>query len=226
MTRLLGIGLILDMDGVLIDSVPAHENAFCQTLESFGITQIDYAQLAGKSTPDVFLGILSHSLGLTGEKLQTEVRRATAMKRRIFRDQGRDQVQEAGGLKDFLDFIRNQKISYGIASSASAENVAFFGKKFGFLEGACFAFSEQDCAKAKPDPAIYHLAKSHLAKDNILPKNMIVLEDAESGVRAANAADLRVWALGQVLECRTVEAFVEKRFLMLSEVLEHLRCLA
>src|SRR5262250_1468317 len=106
--------IVFDMDGVLIDSHPAHRAAWREFLKSVGIDAGDRELefiLEGRTRNE----ILRHFLGdLSDETLQAHGKR----KDEIFRSM-EHQIQPLGGVLGFLSKLEMAGISGAVATSAS-----------------------------------------------------------------------------------------------------------
>jgi HAD superfamily hydrolase (TIGR01509 family) len=60
-----------------------------------------------------------------------------------------------------------------------------------------FTISNEDVARAKPDPEIYNLA---IGRFGIAPSECLIIEDNDHGIRAAQAAGAHVLAVDDVNE--------------------------
>jgi beta-phosphoglucomutase len=177
------LGVVFDMDGVVIDSHPAHREAwhgFLRTLNRDVCDhELDYI-LDGRKRED----ILRHFLGeLSTEQLHQYGQRKDA----FFRKQI-CQVKSMPGLVDFLEQLRDAMIPMAIATSGSARRTHSTLEQLELRKYFREIVTANDVVASKPDPAIYRLACHRLS---VLPHRAVAFEDAYSGVRAAKAAGLK-----------------------------------
>ncbi len=175
--------VIFDMDGVIVDSHPAHRVAWRHFLHDLGREvsdqDLDFI-LDGRKRRD----ILRHFLG---ELSETELLEHGKRKDEFFQRSGL-QVQPIPGIGEFVRRLKKSKILTAVATSASLDRTQ--STLTGLHLRGCFnaIITSNDIAEGKPDPAIYRLACKRL---NTLPEQAIAIEDAVSGIRAARGAGLR-----------------------------------
>jgi beta-phosphoglucomutase len=176
-------GIIFDMDGVLIDSHPVHRHAWHAFLATLGreITddQLDFI-LEGRRREE----ILRHFLGdLPPETIAEYGRR----KDRIF-EANFDRVQLMPGVEDFLEKLESAGLRIGVATSASSRRTRETLRRLKLNGVFSTVVTGDDVCAGKPDPALYRLAAKRM---DCFPADLMALEDAACGVRAARAAGMR-----------------------------------
>lgn len=192
-------GLIFDMDGVLVDSMPAHARALAVLCERFGGAEDwdgDVGQFAGRGPEDVFRVLLPKQMEELGiDALNDE-------KERIYREIYGPEAELMPSLVEFLEGVKAQGIKCSVGSSGCFENVDMVWK-------ACELdrwFEERVCANdvtyCKPSPEIFLTAAERLG---LQPEECIVFEDALSGVEAARAAGMKVVTLTTTLPRKQLE---------------------
>jgi HAD superfamily hydrolase (TIGR01509 family) len=175
-------GVIFDMDGVVIDSHPVHRRAWSQFLQSidqpFTDEQLDFI-LEGRRRDE----ILRHFLGDIPEE---QVARYGELKESFFRRN----VEEVGlmpGVSRLLSELQAAGLKSALATSASSRRTYETLARLGLEEFFAAVLTGDDVMAGKPDPEIYLSACRILG----LPaEQLMVLEDAPCGVRAARAAGL------------------------------------
>lgn len=176
-------GVVFDMDGVIIDSHPAHRMAWKIFLQSVGREtrdeELDFILDGCKRAQ-----ILKHFLGdLDPEQIVEYGNRKDELLHKCAYA-----VRPMPGILDFLDHLSQAGIPSAVATSASRR------RAFGTLEelglSHCFRaiVTGDDVAASKPDPAIYQLAAQRLEES---PERLLAVEDAVSGVKSARAAGMR-----------------------------------
>src|SRR5271154_6581979 len=176
-------GVVFDMDGVIIDSHPAHRLAWKAFLESLGREtrdeELDFI-LDGYKRAE----ILKHFLGELAPEQIVEYgnRKDELLQKHI------DAVQPMPGVVEFLGHLSEAGLASAVATSASRR------RAFGTLEelglARCFhtIVTGDDVTAGKPDPAIYQLAAERMQES---PERLLAVEDAVSGVKSARAAGMR-----------------------------------
>lgn len=182
MRRLLLRGAVFDMDGVLVDSHPAHRLAWKQFLRDMGKdvpdSELDFI-MDGRKRED----ILVHFLGLLTEAQSQEYGR---QKSELF-SRIASEIVPIAGVEDFIEHLDREDIPMAIATSATSNRALFTLKRQGWLNRFRAVVTGDDVPQGKPHPAIYQLACERL---HCLPENTLAFEDAPSGVRAAKSAGL------------------------------------
>lgn len=179
--------VIFDLDGVVVDSHPVHKQTWKEFFRSLG-KNIPDRELAfvveGQKRED----ILRHFLGdLTAE----QVKYYGARKEALFRDSVHE-LRTIRGLSEFLDCLDAARLPMALASSASRGRAGYMLDRLDLRRRFRVVVTGDDVAKGKPDPAIFRLAAQGL---NIDPANILVCEDAVSGVEAAKQAGMKCLAI-------------------------------
>ena len=176
-------GVVFDMDGVIIDSHPAHRLAWKAFLESLGREtrdeELDFI-LDGYKRAE----ILEHFLG----KLAPEQIAEYGNRKDELLQKRNDAVQPMPGVVEFLGHLSEAGIPSAVATSASRRRALGTLKEIGLA--CCFhtIVTGDDVPSGKPDPGIYRLAAERLQES---PEHLLAVEDAASGVKSARAAGLR-----------------------------------
>jgi HAD superfamily hydrolase (TIGR01509 family) len=175
--------VVFDMDGVLIDSHPAHRAAWGEFLLMMGRTASE-SELAFILEGRTRNEILHHFFGkLRSEELQEYGKR----KDEIFRGIER-QIVPVRGVLDFIKELGHRNIPMAVATSASEIRTFSTVERLGL--GGCFeaVITASDVLAGKPDPMVYRLACERMG---IAPQKVVAFDDARAGVEAAKAAGMR-----------------------------------
>jgi beta-phosphoglucomutase len=180
-------GMIFDMDGVIVDSHPIHIRAwkrlFCSLSKPVSDDELEFI-LDGHRREQ----ILRHYLGdVSSDKLQEY----GVAKDKLFREEANG-LQTVPGLVSFLTTLEQSRIKKAVATSARRERAEFLLTQLGIVQHFATIVAADDLAEDKPDPHIFRLAGKRLGID---PANLLVAEDAISGVKAAKAAGMRCLAV-------------------------------
>jgi beta-phosphoglucomutase len=175
-------GVILDMDGVIIDSHPAHRRAWQNFLASSGKsvseTELNYI-LDGRKRSE----ILRHFFGELSEQEIVEY----GNRKDEFFQRASLEVTPIPGVLDFLKQMKQQGIALAVATSASRTRTRSTLWQLRLTRGFKVIITGDDVREGKPDPAIYRVACQGLG---ILPEHALAIEDAMSGIRAAKGAGI------------------------------------
>jgi len=182
-------GVILDMDGVLVDSERFTHEAAVRLFAEKCVT-IHYEDV------DAFVGSgEDHILGGVAEKygVSLDLPRDKARMYAIYLELIRGQLQPLPGVYRFLDECRRRGLKLAVASSADSVKVDGNLHELG-LTPDCFdaLVTGSDVLRKKPAPDIFLTAAQRLQ----LPTAVcLVVEDAVVGVLAAKGAGARCLAL-------------------------------
>jgi HAD superfamily hydrolase (TIGR01509 family) len=175
-------GVIFDMDGVLVDSHAVHRKAWRMFFKTLGRdladSEMDFI-LDGRKRGD----ILRHFLGNCPDVEFEELGRR---KDCIF-GQMRLDVAPIPGAVRMVRELHQRGLVLALATSASRSRAHSTLLDMGLLD--CFQqiATGEDVLLGKPDAAIYQLARHRTGVD---AENLLAVEDAISGIRAAVGADL------------------------------------
>ena len=185
-----GLGLIFDLDGVVVDSMPLHTLAWLRYLEELGISREDVAaQMHGRRNDEIIREFL-------GPDVRDEVVfEHGAAKERLFREMmGADLAQFlVPGIADFLARANTHAGAGGVpvalATNAEPANVEFVLDGTDLRRWFQAVVDGSQVRNPKPAPDIYLAAA---AKLGLPARNCIVFEDSPTGIAAARAAGMRV----------------------------------
>jgi len=183
------LALILDMDGVIVDSNPVHRQVWAAYNRRFGIETDEALQqrMYGRRNDDIVRDFFGEHLTLA------EARAHGAAKERLFRETIGPVLNEAlvPGLREFLERHRHQPL--GLASNAEPENVAFLLDTARLRPYFRAVVDGHQVARPKPHPDIYLRAAELLGTS---PRDCVVFEDSFTGIDAARAAGMAVVGVG------------------------------
>jgi beta-phosphoglucomutase len=182
-----GLGLVFDMDGVLIHSNPVHVRAWEIFNRRYGLetTPAMLRQMYGRRNDEL---IREFFPGLTAE----EVDARGAAKEELYREMVGARIEEilVPGLHPFLESHRHHPMA--VASNAEPANVAFVLNRGRLREFFRVVVDGQQVGHPKPHPEIYQRTAALLG---VPPQDCVVFEDSLLGVQAARAAGSRVVGL-------------------------------
>lgn len=177
--------LILDMDGVIINSNPLHRAAWAEYSRRHGIETTEEMQtrMYGRRNDEIVRDFLGAHL------TDAEVFEHGAAKERLYRELMEPRLPEAlvPGVREFI--TRHANLPMALATNAEPANVDFV------LDGArlrnFFAaiVDGHQVGRPKPHPEIYLRAADLLG---VAPEFCVVFEDSTTGVEAGLAAGMRV----------------------------------
>lgn len=178
-------GLIFDLDGTLVNSMPTHFTAWCKALDEHGAPgifpeDIFYA-MGGRPTKDIVKE-------LNGEmNLSLDPDTVALSKRAAFLEL-LDDIEIVAPVVEFA------KENYGevpmaVATGGTRRIAEKTLKALGLYNLFQTVVTADDVTCGKPDPEIFLKAASII---NVAPKECVAFEDAAPGIIAARAAGMTV----------------------------------
>jgi beta-phosphoglucomutase len=182
-------GLIFDMDGVLVDSMPLHFQVWQEFAREhkLAIPDKELRHLVdARRNVEIFPVLMGRDLA------KPELEELARKKERRYLDLADSRLREVPGSRAFLDKALMAGIPMGLATAASESNVSLVMNERGFRKYFRFVLTARDVEKGKPDPEVYFKAAKSLGLD---AADCLVFEDALLGVKAAKAAGCPCLAL-------------------------------
>jgi HAD superfamily hydrolase (TIGR01509 family) len=194
-------GVIFDMDGVLCDSEPFIAEAACRMFaETYGVKAAheDFRPFVGTGE-NRFIGGVAEKYGV-----KIEITRDKARVYAIYLEIIQGRLEPLPGAREFIAECRRRKLKLAVATSA--DRIKLDGNLTQIrIPLATFdaIVTGDDVQKKKPDPEIFLLAAKRLG---LPPVECLVVEDAESGVRAGKAAGSRCLGLTTTYNAQALTA--------------------
>ncbi len=180
--------VIFDFDGVVLDSEPQHQEAFRRLFEKHGV--------AFSETPDDFTGIPARDnirrvyrkagIPLSDTQMDALNHERDTLYLAVMQETG---VRTLPGAKQLLASLTSKKIPVALASSTNSAVLAKLLPLIRLQDAFDAVVGGDHVARGKPAPDIFLKAAEELG---VPPRHCIVIEDANAGVQAANAAGMRV----------------------------------
>jgi len=178
---------IFDMDGTLVDNNPYHFKTWKQLFEEYNRVEV---------TPELYNEKLSGVPGMVimrnffgDDYTEEQMTQMFADKTRNYKEAYAPYVAPINGLERFLTELKNAGVKLAVASSATAANIEFILSKLPLNNLFDAVIDGPRVSKAKPNPDIFLKAAEDMG---IRPENCVVFEDSLSGVKAGNAAGMKV----------------------------------
>ena len=175
-------GIIFDLDGVLVDSMPAHYKAWEIAFREVANIKVDERTiylLEGMRGSDLVKTIFEQK-GFNNHLL---VEKINSKKNEIFKT-----IASVDSYDDTKEIVASLECSKAVVSGSAKEDVeAIIDKSFGktLFE---IIITADDIEKGKPDPSSFIIA---LRRMNLKPSQTIIVENAPLGVQAANNAGIK-----------------------------------
>jgi HAD superfamily hydrolase (TIGR01509 family) len=175
-------GVIFDMDGVLVDSHAAHRKAWHLFFQTLG-REVPEAELEFILDGRKRTEILQHFLGDCPDRELEEFGRR---KNSIFR-QMHFEIAAVPGVVALVHQLHRNGATLALATSASRSRAHSTLMELGLHHCFPIVVAGEDVVLGKPNSAVYQKATERMQID---PRNVLAIEDAISGVRAAVGAGL------------------------------------
>jgi HAD superfamily hydrolase (TIGR01509 family) len=183
--------VIFDMDGTMVDNTPYHYRTWKVMFEKYGLGELTsntyYSEFSGVPVFD------------TVQRIFGEKRLYTA------------HAAPINGLTELLHELKQNGIKIAIASSGSIHDIDFVLERIHVRDYFDVIVDGSQVSKGKPSPEIFLKTAKHL---QTLPTNCIVIEDSIAGIKAGNAAGMKVIGIttGNTAEKLQPSAMVIKDF--------------
>jgi len=194
-------GVLFDMDGVLVDNMDAHTEAFRLFCMRYAVD--DWQErltpaLYGRGNDEIMRAVLP-------ERIVAErgIAALGAEKEAIYREVYASRIAPTAGLVTFLRDLTQNGIRCAVGSSGCRANVDFVLERCGIAPYFSATVCGDEVTRCKPDPEIYLKAAGALGLE---PSECLVFEDAPSGIEAARRAGMKAIALTTSFARRDLEA--------------------
>ncbi|MBP84493.1 MAG: glycoprotease [Verrucomicrobiales bacterium] len=184
------LGVVFDLDGVLIDSHDQHESSWFTLAKEIGkpMTKELFKESFGMRNemciPNVFEW--SHN--------EAEIKELGERKEELYRELliSRN-LDPLPGVLDLVENLKRSGIPISLGSSTSRKNIEVCFQSTGLDSyfGSHYTGAE-DVARGKPNPDVFLRAAEKIERE---PANCLVIEDAHVGVEAGLAAGMKVIAV-------------------------------
>jgi HAD superfamily hydrolase (TIGR01509 family) len=181
-------GTIFDMDGVIVDSHPAHERAWRKFLLSMGksVSERDLEFIReGRKKQEILQRFL-------GDLTDDEVSRCCNEKDVLFQKEAKN-IRTIPGLRRLLGELKQAGIPAAVASCGSLVRVHRLLNVLQLKNCFVTVLTGDDVTLGKPDPEIFLKVAEQMC---LQPSEILVFEDSVSGVLAATAAGMKCIGIG------------------------------
>jgi beta-phosphoglucomutase len=181
------LGVIFDLDGVLVDTGWAHRQAWYDLAEQ---EELDMSDEFFRRT----FGMQNAAIipMLRPRVLKEELERLSDWKEQRYRDLVQERLEFARGADILLKDLKQHGFRLAIGSSAPPENLDVFWDRLSLADYFDARVTKEEITESKPSPQTFLKAAQKLA---LAPACCAVVEDAVQGVQAARAAGMPVVAV-------------------------------
>lgn len=175
------------MDGVLIEAKDWHYLALNKALNLFGmeISRYDHLVTYDGLPTKKKLQMLTRERGLP-EGLHNFI---NDMKQLYTMEIVHAQCKPRFYHEYALSTLKSKGYKMAVCSNSIRNSVDLMIRKASLSDYLDFSISNQDVTKGKPDPEMYNIAIERL---NLNPKECMIVEDNENGIKAARASGANV----------------------------------
>ena len=171
-------GIIFDMDGTIVDSLPYHYKAWKiffkeNKVENFSKKLKDYK---GGGTLDLMTAVYGNKYSRKELKIMTDDKEI------IFREIYKNNVVPIMGFMDMFELIKSKNILVGLASNAIRKNVKMILSELKIYEKFDSIICGDEVRKGKPDPEMFD---ETVDRFNLKKEECLIFEDSAEGVSAA-----------------------------------------
>lgn len=182
-------GVLFDMDGVLVNNLEVHREAFMEFFRRYGVKRTfeDLSRVFGMGNDDIMGELMPRDV-----VERVGIRELGHEKEAIYREIYAPTITPQAGLVAFLESLKSNNLLCAVGSSGYRLNVNFVLEKCNIEPYFKAIVAGDEVTRCKPDPEIYLTAATKLG---LQAEECIVFEDAEAGIEAAKRAGLKVIAL-------------------------------
>lgn len=180
-------GILLDVDGTLLDSNEAHAAAYAQALLEEGL--------------EIPVAKIRPLIGMGGEKLLPALgvqlssptgERVSRRKKEVFDEEFLPHLRPTHGARDLLDHMKSLGLELGVATSADAGELRALLRQAGLEDRIDARSSSSDAKSSKPDPDIVEAA---IARSRYDRSELVMIGDTPYDVEAAARAGVPIVAV-------------------------------
>jgi HAD superfamily hydrolase (TIGR01509 family) len=172
---------LFDCDGTIVDSMPLHYLAWKKVLEEWNCVFDEQLFYAWGGTPTAeIVSLLNKRQGLS-----MPIEEVAARKENLYLER----LSELKAVPEVVEQIEAQygRIPFAVVSGNTRESVSASLDSVKLLDKFDLLVCAGDYQRGKPDPESYLLAAEKL---RVAPETCLVFEDADMGIRAADAAGM------------------------------------
>lgn len=184
MNRFNTIGIIFDIDGVLVDSNPLHLETWraIGREDGFDFPESLFQETFGQTTRAILKNNWHRPL------TEEEIRYFDDRKERLYQQIAAKNLPTIPNAVDFLKSLAEAGFSLAVGSSGPRFNVDFVLDRLGIKPYLSGWISGTDVRQGKPAPDIFLAAAQAM---NLPPSRCVAIDDSESGVTSAKSAKIK-----------------------------------
>jgi beta-phosphoglucomutase-like phosphatase (HAD superfamily) len=172
---------LFDCDGTIVDSMPLHYIAWCETLAAWSapFAEDQFYAWGGRPVADI-VAALNAQHGLAMPVDEVAARKEALYLANLFRLQA---------IPEVVEHIHHShgRIPFAVVSGSARESVVASLQALDLLDRFDVLVCAGDYQRAKPDPEPFLLAAEQLG---VAPRDCLVFEDTDIGIQSATAAGM------------------------------------
>jgi beta-phosphoglucomutase family hydrolase len=183
--------IIFDMDGVIINSIPAHIKAWEIPLSKYGVNfkaenfYEEFQRCNGMTTKD-FGKLFKERYNIkVDDKVLSDSKHENYIN--LIKN-----IEVFDNVLEFIKLLKEKGFQLAIATSEPKKIVDIVVEKFELNKYFKIIITVDQVEKPKPDPEIFIKAANALG---VSPEQCIVIEDSPAGVKAAKSANMKCIAI-------------------------------
>jgi beta-phosphoglucomutase len=182
------LGVIFDVDGVLLDSYQMHFECWLALAAEDGIliTESDFRSLFGRRGQEIARQVWGPEV--TEQQVVSIHRRKQA----LYRESLQRNLPAMDGAVQLIDVLVEAGLVLAVGSSAPSANVEMTLEGLGRKQAFSAIVTGSDVTQGKPDPRVFLLAAQRMGLE---PSRCAVIEDAPAGIAAAVTGGMTAIAL-------------------------------
>ena len=182
-------GIIFDMDGTMIDSMPYHAKSWVAFAERHRLT-IEVEELLRRTTGRTGAECMEVLFGRPMDAKESW--ELVHQKEELYRELFAPVFAEVAGFKAFSADAMARGLRVGVGTAGDKHNIAFAFSHLGMDPLPHAVVGGDEGLAGKPEPAIFLEAARRIG---VAPEACIVFEDAPFGIEAARRAGMRAVAV-------------------------------
>ena len=180
------IGLLFDMDGVIVNNHAFHLKSWLTFFEKYNVSMSEQeykARVNGRTMSAILPDLLNRTM------TEAEIQEIGEEKEALYRQMYRPHIKPTPGLVSFVAEISRRRIPRTVSTSAPPENVDFTLKHTGLRSYFPTIIDATMVTHGKPHPEVYLKSAEKLG---LAPQHCVVFEDAILGIQAGKNAGMAV----------------------------------
>jgi HAD superfamily hydrolase (TIGR01509 family) len=180
---------IFDHDGVLVDSLALHQEAWLELGRITGLpfTETFIRETFGMTNPSIFRRLL-------GDEIEhSDIARLGALKEACYRELAAPRLELISGVRSLLDELSDNGVALAIGSSGPRANLELTVERCGLSGRFQSIAALEDITHGKPNPEVFLIAAK---RAGVAPHRCLVFEDAVVGIQAAKSAGMTAIGVG------------------------------